>query len=342
MSGTDLEHRSEIRRANRTTPIWIGLAIVTVAAVVLFGASDDDPDEEGGVTPPTSAPATPTSETLTTTSPRDLPPVFGVTGSGGHVRPISTRIGSGPTRGDPSPLRLGPSTPVVTAGRVVVLDEGGTLHHAEAGQSFRAGICCFEAIHPSNEPDHVWGRQGSRAGLIDLDAVADPRIVLDVGGDRILGPASFGLVTVDDGDVVRWHRPSFEPTVVPLPGDRRPIDAGGEHLLAVAPGEADATRLEVWSLVGDGLVQSFTLGTSPSAGAALAPDGSVVAVNGPGGWEVRDPLTGLVHGALPEVDRPVWVGGARFAAVLDQGLVVSDSGEWPLRWPLLAVAEQSP
>ena len=50
-----------------------------------------------------------------------------------------------------------------------------------------------------------------------------------------------------------------------------------------------------------------------------------------------------VHGSLPAGDvRPVWVGGTRFATIVDGRLIVSDAGRLPLRWPVLAVAEQSP
>lgn len=342
MTGPDLEHRTEIRRANRTTPIWIALVVVSVVAVLVLGSSGDGPNEERGMTPPTSAPTTPTSETLTTTSPRTMPPVFGVTDSGGQVRPISTSIGSGPTPVDQEPLALSASVPIATAGRVVVLDGAGTVHHAEPGRSFRDGACCFDAIHPSNEPGHVWGRRGPQAVLIDLDAVDERRVVLLIGEERVLGPASFGLVTVDDRNVVRWHRPSFDPTVVRLPEDRRAIDSGGERLLATGPGAGETSRLETWSIAGNGLLQSYVVSEGASSSGVLAPDGSVVAVPGPGGWEVRDAATGLVHGSLPKVTGPVWVGGNRFAATLDDRLVVSDRGVLPLRWPVLAVAEQSP
>jgi hypothetical protein len=230
----DLEHRTEITQANRTTPIWIGLVVLAAIVAVVVGNRDDGP---------------------------------------GDV--------------------------------------------------------------------HVWLRDDGEVALLELDGggfVTE----LEIGEGEVLGPASFGVVVLGIDGVVRWHRPSFEPSVVRLPEDRRPIDSGGERLLAVAPGEGTPSRLETWSIAGNGLLRSYVLAEGASADGVLAPDGSVVAVPGPGGWEVRDAATGLVRGTLPKVTGPVSAGGARFAAALDRRLVVSDSGELPLRWPVLVVAEQSP
>lgn len=341
----DVEHRTEIRRANRTTPIWIGLLVLVAVVVIAVGNQDDGPAEEDGLRPPTSAPTTPTSETLTTTSPRRLPPVHGLTETQRGLLPFSTAVA--PAADSPSgrPHEIDVvGGPIVTGDRVVVLDATGALGAGEAGTSFGFAGCCWEEIHSSNESDHVWGRALDLVELVYLDrSEPDRRVTLEIGEEaRVLGPASFGVVTVDEDGIVRWHRPSFEPTVVHLPPDRVPLDSGGERLLVVAPDTAGTSRLETWSIAGNGLLASFVLADGASPEGVLAPDGSVLAVAAPGGWEVRHAATGRLHGTLPEVERPVWVGGPRFAAVLDGGLVVSDSGALPLRWPVLAVAERSP
>ena len=82
--------------------------------------------------------------------------------------------------------------------------------------------------------------------------------------------------------------------------------------------------------------------TLTDAISGLGLDGSVVAVPDPAGWVVRNAVRDEVHGSLPPGSRPVWVGGTRFATVVEGRLFVSDSGELPLRWPLRTVAEQSP
>lgn len=334
MSGTDLEHRTEIQRVNHTTPIWVG-AVVLVAIVALVLGGRDGAGDEAGVDAPTTVPATPTSETLTTTSPRRLPPVHGLTPVGGDDALWAFSTATAPSGAGLVADEL--QEVVVTDGTVVVLADGA-VHAAEPGGPFREVVaCCVDELHPSNEPGHVWLRDETEVALLELQGGGDVTELV-VGDVEVLGPASFGVVTLDDGGVVRWHRPSFEPTVVRLPGDRRAIDSGGERLLAVAPGPA----LETWSIAGNGLLQSYPLPEGSSTDGLLAPDGTVVLVPVPGGWEVRDAATGQVQGSLPKVAGPVWVGGNRFAGSLDDQLVVSDRGVQPLRWPVLAVAEQSP
>lgn len=345
MSGTDLEHRTEIRRANRTTPIWVGLVVLVAAVVLLLGTGTGGGVEDVGGDGPTTVPATPTSETLTTTSPREQLPVYGMAERHRGVLPFSTATTpmADSASGERHELELA-GGPIVTGDRVVALDTSQVLHVGEPGRSFRRAGCCWADIHPSTEPDHVWGRVDQRLTLIDLDAVLPVGpVILDVGDEQVLGPASFGVVTVDDRGVVRWHRPSFEPTVVALPPDRRALDSGGERLLVSAPAtDEHPARLETWSIAGGGILAAHDLDEGVRAEGVLSPDGSVVLVRAPGGWAVRSAATGLLHGRLPEVSGPVWVGGHRFAAALDGRLVVSDDGELPLAWPVLAVAEQSP
>lgn len=331
MNGTDLEHRTEIQRVNHTTPIWVGLVVLIALAALVLGLGDDE-----DAVAPTTVPTTPTSETLTTTSPRDLPAVFGLTPAGGDDALFAFSTATPPS-GPSGLVGLEVQTVVTTADVVVVLADG-SVHAAEPGEPFEELVgCCVEGLHPSNEPGHVWLRDDHEVALLQLQGGGHVT-ELDVGDGEVLGPASFGVVVLGSDGITRWHRPSFEPTAVRLPPDRRAIDGGGERLLALAPGPA----LEIWSVAGNGLLSTHALADGAGAVGRLAPDGSVVLVPTTGGWDVRDAVTGLLHGALPEVDAPVWVGGNRFAATLDGQLVVSDRGVQPLRWPVLAVAEQSP
>jgi hypothetical protein len=339
VSGTDLEHRTEIRRENRTTPIWVGL--VVVAAVVALVAGRGGSEEQAAGDGPTTVPQTPTSETLTTTAPRDQPAVYGLTPAGGEDALFAFSTATAPS--GPSGLVGAEAQTVVTTDDVVVVLAGGRVHAARPGEPFREVVgCCSEGLHPSNEPGHVWLHDEGEVSLLQLEG-GGYVTELDVGDGRVLGPASFGVVVLGADGVVRWHRPSFDPTDLLLPEDRRAIDSGGERLLvSVAPTDAEPARLEVWSTTGNGILSTHDLADGTDPEGRLAPDGSVVLVPDPGGWEVRDAATGLAHGALPKVDGPVWVGGTRFAATLDDRLVVSDRGELPLRWPVRAVAEQSP
>ena len=340
MSGTDLEHRTEIRKANRTTPIWVGLVVVAAIVALVVGSGDDD----GEATPdpgPTTVPATPTSETLTTTSPRGLPPVYGLTPVGGEGALFAFSTATAPSGA--SGLVGAEVQAVVTTDDVVVVLAGGRVLAAEPGEPFEEVVgCCVEGLHPSNEPGHVWLHDGAEVSLLQLEG-GGSITELDIGDGEVLGPASFGIVVLGSDGMVRWHRPSFEPTDLGTSDDRRAIDAGGERLLVAAPATAAAdARLEVWSITGNGLLATHALVDDAGADGRLSPDGSVVLVPAPGGWDVRDAVTGVRHGTLPKVDSPVWVGGTRFGATIDDQLVVSDSGVLPLRWPVAAVAELSP
>jgi hypothetical protein len=340
VSGTDLEHRTEIRRANRTTPIWIGLVVLTAIVALVVGRGDDD-GEAAPDPRPTTVPATPTSETLTTTSPRGLPPVYGLTPAGGKGALFAFSTATGPS--GPSGLAVDQVQAAVTTDDVVVVLAGGRVHAAAPGEPFEEVVgCCNEGLHPSNEPGHVWVRDDGEVALVLLEG-GGTVTQLEVADGEVLGPASFGVVVLGVDGIVRWHRPSFEPTELLLPGDRQAIGSGGERLLvAVAASGGDPGRFEVWSTTGNGILSTHELPEGADPEGRLAPDGSVVLVPAPGGWEARDAATGLLHGTLPKVADPVWVGGTRFAAALDDRLVVSDSGELPLRWPVSAVAEQSP
>jgi hypothetical protein len=343
--GEDHEHRTAIRRAS-SAPVWVVLALLGAIALLVLGnrdAGDGDGAVDGAAT---TVPATPTSETLTTTAPRDRPPIHGLTRTSRGLLPFSTAVAPMADSADAGPDDIEVvAGPIVTVDQVVVLDATQVLHIGAPGGSFRRGACCWDELHPSSEPRHVWGRLGDRVELLPLDDLDPPRrVTLDVGDADVLGPGTFGVVTVDDRNVVRWHRPSFEPSTVRLPGDRVAIDSGGERLLVAAPATTDQpARLEVWSTTGNGILHAHPLDDGASADGHLAPDGSVALVPAAGGWQVLDAATGAARGWLSKTgSRPVWVGGATYAAAVDRRLVVSDGGELPLRWPVLAVAEQSP
>lgn len=345
MSGTDLEHRTEIRRANRTTPIWVALALLGAALVLVLGGRDGSGDDDA-IDPPTSVPATPTSETLTTTQPAALPVVHVVADTGQGPRPATTVEGP-----DPSAVSAAvdfealQAPPIVTDGHIVVLVDGGTVLAGRPGTGFEpvevGGPAA--ALVASNEPAHVWVRTpDDELALIGLDGSEAPvRIPLE--GDRVLGPASFGVVTVGQDGTISWRRPSFDPTPVGIGGEHVAVDAGGDVVLVEGPeAPGGGRRFEVWSVVDGSFLRMFGAdgGGRP---AVLATDGSTVALPNDAGWSVLDIATGDRLGLLPTAPgEPVWIGDARFAVLVDGAVVVSDGSQLAPRWRLRALAEQSP
>ena len=78
MDGSDIEHRSEIRRATGGAPLWIGAVVVAaLLGLLVLGGGDGDARGEDAASP-TAAPTPPTSETLTTTSPPGPPVVYAI------------------------------------------------------------------------------------------------------------------------------------------------------------------------------------------------------------------------------------------------------------------------
>lgn len=341
MEGPEMEHRVEIQRANRAGPLWVAIVVAAVVAVVALGRGGDEGAE---VTPTTTStvPSTPTSETLTTTRPAQ-PVVFGVTASARGLAAFSTL--HRPTPGSEGGAAAGPAPlagPVATEGRVAVLVDGALLA-GRPGEPLEELGCCHDELHPSNEPGHVWVRDGEEATLVRLEgggAVTE----LAVGDDRILGPGPYGLVTAGPDGTVRWRRPRFEPLEVPLGRGREPVDSGGGVVLASV---ADDVRVRRWELrsVPDGrlVVSLDARGTWPrGTRGLLSPDGRVLAVPVPTGWAVRVVPDLSEVGRLTRSRPPVWIGGERFAAVADRHVLVSDGTQVPVPGKVLALAEQSP
>jgi len=343
MDGPEIEHRAEIRRASRAAPMWIAVAIAAVLVVVVLGR-DGDRDDAEEVRPPTtsSVPSTPTSETLTTTAP-PTPVVFGVTVGDRGLVPFSTSRPppAVPAGGDPRvPDALGP--PVVADGHVALLADRALLV-GRPGEPFEQVGCCYDELHHSNEPGHVWVRDGSEAALIML-AGGGTVTELPVGDDRILGPGSYGLVTAGADGSVRWRRPMFAPLDVPVGADREPLDSGGGLVLAAVEDDVRVRRWELRSIADGRLVASLDArGTWPrGTSGALSPDGRLLAVPVPTGWAVRSVPALAEVGRLTRAAHPVWIGLDRFAAADDGRVLVSDGSEVPVAAALVAVAEQSP
>lgn len=342
MDRSRIEHRTEIRRANRTTPLWIAVVLASVLAVVVLGDRGGD-GETAPIVPPTTADSgPPTSETLTTTSPREQLAVFGVTTTPQGLLPISSTVG--PAR-DARALAhaldlLGP--PVMTDGRVVVL-AGGAILAGRPGEPFVEVVsCCAEGLHPSNESGHVWVHSGDEAALIQLDG-GGTVTELPLADDEIVGPASFGLVTVDDEGGVRWRRPHFEPLDIPVPEGRVAVDSGGYTVLLASPADAGRHVLLERLSIRDGGVRWFDTAEDGSrTPAVLSPDGAFAAVRTADGWRIRDSADRRPRGTLRTDVAPAPVGGARFAVVVDGHVLLSDGSELAPRWSILAVAEQSP
>lgn len=346
MDGPEVEHRVEIRREGRATPLWIGVAVLAAIVAVVLGGRDGDATAGGERSPGTAPAPAPTSETPTTGAPPAPPPVLGVARGGeggGALVPVSS-AGPGPvlTGGGPSSVSDG-SRPVATTGRVAVLADDGTLHAGSPGETFAVVACCVDELVPSNEPHHVWVRSGDEVALVDLDG-GPTGVRLPLDGDAVVGPASFGLVTVGDDGTVRWRRPSFDPVDLPTPHDRQVLDSGGEMVLTgslAAPGRA---RYELWSIVEGVLVQAHdvALPDGSSIGGVLAADGSAVALRARGGWQVHARADGALLDVLPHLGEPVWVGGAHFAVLAGRQLIVSELDPPLPGHAFVLLAEQSP
>jgi hypothetical protein len=338
----EISHRTEIRQGRPVLPAAFVL-LVAGAVVALLALGRDG----GGVEPspasvaPTTVPATPTSETLTTTSPPTVPPALGLAATvdglvavSSDLAPLAVRGGTG---GDPSVGEV-----VATEGVVVVRTPDGDVLAGRPGEGLTLVVPGATALHPSNEPWHVWVEA---EGEVNLVIVPDGGTVteLDIGEARVLGPASFGVVTVDGEGAVRWHRPSFAPTPVELPGDRTAIDAGGDFVLAETPSARPGSRrVELWRIADGRFWQSFEVAPGVDGAAVLAANGSHVAVPQEGGWSVRDSTTTYERGELPAGPTPVWLGWRRFGAVHEGRALVSDGTTVGPDRPWLALAEQAP
>lgn len=335
----DLEHRTEIRRAGSTTPLLLAVAVlVAVVAFVLVARRDGDE----AATPPEPEPRTTVAPP--STLPRRMATVHVVADTGAGPRPATTARGpdDGPGGAGFEALQ---AVPVLTDDRIVVLVDGGTLLSGRPGATFEPVVLDAPAglLVASNEPGHVWVRTpADELALVALDG-ADPPVRLPLGGDRVVGPAAFGVVTVSDSGRASWRRPSFDPTPIDLPAGHAPLDAGGDLVLvAGSPGRDRARQLEVWSVADGTLVRAFGP-TAAGRPAVLATDGTAVALPRPEGWAVLDARTGAELGLLPGApDPPVWIGDRRFAVLVDGRVEVSDGTQLAPPWRLRALAERSP
>lgn len=348
MDGPEVEHRVEIRRERRTGPIWVGVLVLAAIVVVVLGGRGGDGSAGGERSSTTTPGDAATGEPLTTSAPPGPPPVYGVArgvhGDGALV-PASSDGGE-PPRSEVGPSSLDrASAPVVTAGRVAVLADDAGLFAGSPGEPFTAVACCFDQLVPSHEPHHVWARSEDEIALVDLD-VGRTRVRIPHGGDVVVGPASFGVVTRGGDGTLRWRRPSFDPVDLPVPPDRQVLDSGGELVLAASLAAPGRARYELWSITEGAVVHVLERALPPgsSSGGALAPDGSVVVVRARGGWEVRDGPDGSLLDVLPAVGEPVWIGGGHVAVLAGRQLLVSGDGHEPPvpGHTFVRLAEQSP
>jgi hypothetical protein len=338
MAAEDIEHETEIHRTRSGVPALLAVAVLALLVGIALGLSADDAPEEA-----------PTPTTSTTSTPPQTPParlavVHLIAHTEDGPRPATTADAPG-TVGGGDTFEAIQATPVVTDGRVVALVDGGTVVAGRPGGTFRAvgPETPTSMLVASNEPGHVWAvTPEDDMRLVDLDGL-ETLVRIPLGGDRVLGPASFGVVTRSPDGVVSWRRPSFDPTPIGIPSDRVALDAGGDVILVEVPdGPGDVRRLEAWSVVTGRLVRGYAVSGDQRA-AVLATDGSTVAVPQAVGWIVRDTATGEQRGTLPaSFSDPVWIGGGRFAVQVDGGAAVSDGSALAPRWRIWALAEQSP
>ena len=327
MVDDDVEvHRSEITRANRTTPIVVGMAVL-VAIVALFVTDDGDRGDEAAPAPTTS------STTTTTTSPGSpavqpppaAPPIMGVATTAGDKFLFGTAASPVvPLRPTGIVGRVGVA--VATGWHIALGDTDGNVVARRDGD-FSFVSCCHRAILPSYRPGHVWAIDGAdlpeEAVLVDLDAgPTDQRIPLE--GQALLGPGPGGLVTRDPDGRAIWRRPRGGALPVPTGEGRQAASSGGDVVAFVAEERAD---IEVRRIVDGILVRAFHLDVplAPDVTARLSTSGDTIAIVQGGAAFVFDIATGTAIGRIPSSDTLVPVGGKRFATVID-GAVVDSTG----------------
>ena len=318
-------HRSEITRANRTTPVAV-LVIVAAVVVALVTAGSDDPDPKAAPAPTTTTSTT--SPEVTVPAPaapvadRPLPPTVALGFSGpdtfvfGSVTTPLTEV-----RPDGMVRRV--EGAVVTGERIAVIDTDGQILTGGDDGSFSALMCCLDAIIPSNEPGHVWGVD-LLAGvtLVDLDR-GPTDVFIDVDGERVIGLGAFGVVTVDRELAATWWRPGFDPAPVVVPDGREAVSSGGAVVAYVVP---ETGVVEVRRAVDGRLVRSFPATSSGSVTARLSTVGDAVAIVRRGAVEVFGLDDGRPLGGMQATgDGPVPIGAGRFA-VTSGGVVVDSQG----------------
>lgn len=321
----------EIRRQNKTKPTVVAVAIAAVVAVLLVrdpgGSFDDGPVT---TTIPLSEQTTTSAgeaDTANSTTPTSTEVAF----EGPDIRGLGDRLGGGfAFRWSPgsmsiqeiAALDLGPESQAVAVDDLVVfIDDEGTLRLLRVGHSAEELACCYQGLTASNEPRHVWALLDNHAVLFDLDTRQDSTLAL--GGRRVLGPGSFGLVTVDDQERAVWLRPDFDPSPIDAPDGRIAIGAGGDVVLYLVSG-TDA--VEVRRLTDGALVRSFREPGEGSVTASISTSGDAVAVTRQGTTVVFSLPSGDALASFRTGDAQVVpVGARRFAAVVDGELV--DSSE---------------
>lgn len=334
MAHEGIEHHTEIRRARWSMPVVVVAGVLALIAAAVVLRADGDPTTDAT---PTTAPSVQPE-----TRPAPLAVVHVVADTDHGPRPATTA--NGPSTAGRSTVEPVQATPVLTDGQIVVLMEGGAVLAGRPGDVFRpvGPDAPGAALVASNEPGHVWVvAPEDELVLVAIEGV-DPPVRIPLGGDRILGPASFGVVTVGDDGAVSWRRPSFDPTPVLVPAGRTPVDAGGGFVLVeLSPGGGWERVFEVLTVTEGAVVGGFRGRSDRSA--ALAPDGGTVAIPDAAGWTVRDARSGADRGALPAAPGdPVWIGDDRWAILSDGTVAVSDGTVLSPPWRLRALAEQSP
>jgi len=338
MADREIEHHAEVRRGRPWAAALLAvLALAAIGALLLVGGRDGGSAEgpRPAVTPSTG------------TSVPDAPLVHAVADTAGGPAPASTSRPPVAHPGDAGFEAL-QATPIVTDGLVVVLADGGTLLAGAPGQAFRSVLprTPVSALAGSEQPGQVWAVTAPReATLIDVRD-GSPVASLALGGDRVLGPAGAGLVTVAGDGALTWRRPGFDPAPVPLLPGRTLVDAAGGVVLVERPpdGATGARVFEIFAADGGELVGGARTPPGTSGGpAVLAPDGRTVALPEPDGWIVRDVRSLREVGRLPAVPGdPVWIGADRWAVLVDGRIAASDGTERTMPWRVRALAEMSP
>jgi len=327
--------RSDIRRANRTTPLWIAIAVLAVVVGLVVRDGDDGDREVAG-----DAGSTTAADPATTAAPEEAV-VHGIAdGEAGPVAASSDDDDLPP--GDASSDYEALQAPVVsTGGWVVALVDGGTLLAGELGQAMAPvgpGTPVSRLV-ASDRPAAVWvGVAEGRFGLVDLTA-GEVVEEVEVGPGWTVGPATGGVVVAEPDGGATSRRPGETPAPVPLPPGSTAVDAGGDLVLADGPTAPDGGRTFTVLRLDGTVVRTFEVEASTRPG-AIATDGSTVAVPVPDGWEVRDVESGELLGSLPpEPGDAAWVGDGRFAVYALGRVVLSDGREVEPPWLLRALAD---
>ncbi len=338
------EHRAEITRQNRTTPVVVLVILVCAVVAVLFTSSGGD-DEASTPTSTSEPDATASTEVAAPSGPAPVvgaPPVVGVAAAGGRLFVFGSRkVGVMGAAVAPD-LELHFGSPAIAVGDLLaLLGPDGSVLVGREGAPFEPVACCFDDLIASNEPAHVWGIDGtSRAALVDL-ASGPVGVELDLDGERVIGLGPFGLVTIDGSQQATWRRPDFDPTVIEVPDGRFAMASGGDVIAYVVPdaGTVELRRIDDGSTVGTIAVPD------PEAhvtSVVLSTAGDAIAIT----QGQRTTVFGLTNrrsiGRILGADQhPVPIGDRRFAAIVDGELVDSVVGKRPIAATPLVIATRA-